>query len=37
MRLDELELIQVFRQPGGKEFVRFCNEVIRESSSNPGV
>ena len=38
MKLDELELIQLFRQPGGKgEFVRFCNEVIRTTCWAHGV
>lgn len=29
LRLRALKLIQAFRQPGGAEFVLFCNEVIR--------
>lgn len=37
MKLDELELIRLFRQPGGKEFVRFCNEVIRTTCWAHGV
>ncbi|MFZ0771579.1 MAG: hypothetical protein WCA49_14945 [Candidatus Sulfotelmatobacter sp.] len=37
MKLDELELIQLFRQPGGKEFVRFCNEAIRVTCWTHGV
>jgi len=37
MKLDELELVQLFRQPGGKEFVRFCNEVIRTTCWAHGV
>jgi hypothetical protein len=37
MRLDELQLIQLFRQPGGMEFVRFCNEVIRDTCWARGV
>jgi hypothetical protein len=37
MKLNELELIQLFRQPGGAEFVRFCNEVIRATCWAHGV
>jgi len=37
MKLNELELIQLFRQPGGMEFVRFCNEVIRATCWARGV
>jgi hypothetical protein len=37
LRLDELELIQLFRQPGGKEFVVFCNRVIRATCWAHGI
>jgi len=37
MKLDELQLIQLFRQPGGAEFVRFCNEAIRATCWAHGV
>src|SRR5258708_4443656 len=37
MKLNELELIQLFRQPGGAEFVRFCNDVIRATCWARGV
>src|SRR5450631_2775086 len=37
MKLNELELIQLLRQPGGAEFVRFCNEVIRTTCLAHGV
>jgi hypothetical protein len=31
LRLDALEVIQLFRKPGGADFVLFCNRVIRAS------
>jgi hypothetical protein len=30
LKLKALELIQLFRQPGGAEFVLFCNEMLRD-------
>lgn len=29
LRLEALEVIQLFRKPGGDEFILFCNKVIR--------
>jgi hypothetical protein len=37
LRLKELELIQLLRQPGGADFVLFCNEVIRATCWAHGV
>jgi hypothetical protein len=37
LRLKALELIQAFRQPGGTEFVLFCNEVIRATCWAGGI
>ena len=37
LRLEAFELIQLFRKPGGDEFVLFCNKVIRASCWAYGV
>lgn len=37
LRLKELELIQLLRQPGGADFVLFCNDVIRATCLAHGV
>lgn len=35
--LDALEVIQLFRKPGGDEFTGFCNKLIRASCAAGGV
>ncbi len=36
-RLQELEIIQLFRQPGGAAFAEFCDELIRATAWAHGV
>jgi hypothetical protein len=37
LRLRELEIIQLFRQPGGAEFALFCTDVIRATCWAHGI
>lgn len=37
LRLEALEVIQRFRQPGGAEFVSFCNKMIRARCAAAGI
>jgi hypothetical protein len=37
LHLDELEVIQLFRKPGGAEFAYFCAEIIHASCGANGI